>query len=71
VCFGKGSEFYLRKLRRDTIVLIPAEVQVKHISHARCAQASRTLEVTTKVEEMKDCCCRECTESKDQILRSI
>ena len=26
----RGSEFYLRKIRRDTIVLIPVEVQVKH-----------------------------------------
>jgi hypothetical protein len=29
----------LCKLRRDNIVLILVEVQVKHRSHARCAQA--------------------------------
>jgi hypothetical protein len=36
----KGSEFYLRNLRKDTIFLIPAEMQVKHRSSARCAQAN-------------------------------
>jgi hypothetical protein len=35
--------FYLSKLRKDTVVLILAEVQVKHRSRARCAQASRGL----------------------------
>jgi hypothetical protein len=35
----KGSEFLSLKLRRDTIILILPEVQVKHMSRARCAQA--------------------------------
>jgi hypothetical protein len=45
VCVDKGSEFYLRKLRRDTIVLILVEVQVKHKSRERCAQAGRDLRI--------------------------
>ena len=35
--------FYLSKLRRDTVVLISAEVQDKHRSRGRCAQAGRDL----------------------------
>jgi len=30
VCVDKGLSFYLRNLRRDIIVLISAEVQLKH-----------------------------------------
>jgi hypothetical protein len=45
VCVEKGSEFYLRKLRRDTIVLIPKKVQVKHRIRARSAQASGSLRI--------------------------
>jgi hypothetical protein len=36
----KGSEFYLRKLKKDTVVLIPAEVKVKHRICARCVKAN-------------------------------
>jgi hypothetical protein len=43
VCVDKESEFYLRKLRRDIVVLIPAEVKVKHRGHARSAQAVGSL----------------------------
>ena len=39
------SEFYLRKLRRDTVVLIPAEVQVKY----RVVQGVHRLVETLKV----------------------
>jgi hypothetical protein len=37
VCVNEDSEFYLRKIRRDTIVLIPVEVWVKHRGSARSA----------------------------------
>jgi hypothetical protein len=64
VCVDEGSEFYLRKLRRDTIVLIPAEVQEKHRGRARSAQAVGSLRTYQLREGLKDFCCRECTESK-------
>jgi hypothetical protein len=67
VCIDKDSKFYLRKLRRDTVVLIPVEVQEKHRSHARSAQAVGSLRTYQLREGLKDYCCRECTESKNQI----
>jgi hypothetical protein len=48
VCWRVQS-FYLWKLRRDNIVLILAEVQVKHRSRARCAQADKDLRTLSKV----------------------
>jgi hypothetical protein len=54
----------LCKLRRDNIVLILTEVQVKHRSRARCVQAEKSLRVCNLRELLKDCCRRECTESK-------
>jgi hypothetical protein len=45
VCVDKGSEFYLIKLKKDTVVLIPAKLQVKHGSHAWCVQDIRGLKL--------------------------
>jgi hypothetical protein len=42
-----GSKLNLCKLRRDTVILILVEVQVKHKSRARCVQAESSLRVTT------------------------
>jgi hypothetical protein len=42
-CVLTGFRVYLLKLRRDVVVLIPVEVQDKHRSRARCAQAGRDL----------------------------
>ena len=64
VCVDKGSEFHLRKLRRDIVVLIPVEVKLDHRSHARSAQAVGSLRNYQLREGLKDLCCRECTESK-------
>lgn len=48
-----------------TIVLILAEVQIEYRSRARSAQAEKSLRVCEPERLLKDCCRRECAESKD------
>jgi hypothetical protein len=43
----------LCKLRRDNTVLILAEVQVKHRSHAKCALAEKSLRVCNLSETVE------------------
>jgi hypothetical protein len=53
VCIDRGSEFYLRKIRRDTIVLIPAEVQEKQEAVQgvhRLVKSLRTYQLRLRIE---------------------
>jgi hypothetical protein len=64
VCIEKGSEFYLRKLRRDTVVLVPVEVQKEHRGRTRSSQAIGSLRTYHLKEGLKGYYCRDNTESK-------
>jgi hypothetical protein len=62
----------LCKLRRDNLVLILAEVQVKHRSHARSAQAEKSLRVCNLRETVEKTVVAESAQSlRIQILGSI
>jgi hypothetical protein len=62
----QSSEFYLKKLRRDTIVFLPTEVQVNHRVMKGVRRMGEILDFTKPRGILKDCCR---TESKNQITR--
>jgi hypothetical protein len=68
-CALTRAEFYLRKLRRDTVVLIPAEVQVKHRAMQGVRRPIEALDFINPEGRLKDQCCKECTRSETQITR--
>jgi hypothetical protein len=60
---------YLRKLRRDIIVLIPAEVWVKDRVLQGVCRLSEVLGFSNPVGRVRDYCCKECIGSKTQITK--
>jgi hypothetical protein len=69
VYVDEGLSFYHRKLRRDTIVFIPAEVQVKHRAMHGVCKPIEALDVINPEGSLKDHYCKECAGSKTQITR--
>jgi hypothetical protein len=49
---------------RLAFVLISSKGAVRHRSRARCAQTKLNSRVCNLNELLRDCCCRECAESK-------
>jgi hypothetical protein len=63
VCIDKGLSFISRKLRRDTVVHIPDEVQVKHKAVQRMHRPIKALDFINLEGRLKDHCSKECTGS--------